>query len=165
MFQVGQNVAYGIHGVCKIIGTELRRVDRKDVEYFILEPVLQPVSCYYIPTQNPKALAKLRALISKDELDQLLSSGAEPEYRWNPDENQRKQQYRDMITNAGCAELIDVLHVLYHHKQEQLSAGKKFHLCDENFLRDAERLVAGELAVVLGMAPGDVPEYLRSNIG
>ena len=42
VLQVGSQVVYGIHGVCCIIDTEVRRIDRKNVEYFVLEPKEQP---------------------------------------------------------------------------------------------------------------------------
>mgnify|MGYP002517196277 CR=1 FL=1 len=35
-----------------------------------------------------------------------------------------------------------------------------FHLCDENFLRDAQRLLSVEFALVLGIAPEQVGEYV-----
>ena len=36
MYQQGDRVVYGIHGVCEIVGTEVRTVDRKTVEYIAL---------------------------------------------------------------------------------------------------------------------------------
>ena len=47
MIQIGDQVLYGIHGVCRIIGTELRSVDRRKVEYFILEPLSKSDACFY----------------------------------------------------------------------------------------------------------------------
>jgi CarD family transcriptional regulator len=159
LFEIGQMVAYGIHGVCRIVGTEIRKIDKKNVEYFVLEPIRQPGSYYYIPTQNEKALAKLRDLITVEQLKDVLDSDC---YCWIDDENKRKQNYRDLITNAGCSQLLSAIRVLEKYKKEQFEAGKKFHQCDENFLRDAERLVFEELSVVLELDISKVPEYLHS---
>ena len=52
MFQVRDQIIYGLHGVCRVIGTELKTVNRKKVEYFVLEPVQQPGSRYYVPKGN-----------------------------------------------------------------------------------------------------------------
>ena len=46
MLQIGSQVVYGIHGVCCIVDVEVRRVDRKKVEYFVLEPREQPGTRY-----------------------------------------------------------------------------------------------------------------------
>ena len=36
MFQLGDKVRYGIHGVCQIVGIESNKIDRKIVEYYVL---------------------------------------------------------------------------------------------------------------------------------
>ena len=51
MYQPQDKVVYGIHGVCVIVGREVRHVDRKDFEYLVLEPIEQPGACYYVPAQ------------------------------------------------------------------------------------------------------------------
>lgn len=164
MFSCGDLVVYGIHGVCRIRGTELRSVDRKKVEYFVLEPIEQPGTSYYMPTQNPVALAKLRPVLSREQLDALLQSEEAGKDAWIADENQRKQRYRELIGSGDRAALICMVRSLHKHKQEQLAAGKKFHLCDENFLRDAEKLLSAEFSLVLGIAPNEVGTYIRNSI-
>ena len=165
MYAPGQTVVYGIHGVCKILETQIRRVDRKNVEYFVLEPVQQPGSLFYIPTQNQTALSKLRPLMTRTQFDAIVTGSQPGEDPWICDENQRKQKYRELITAADGAQLVAMVRALYKHKREQLSAGKKFHLCDENFLRDAERLLNGELAMVLNMEPQNVSGYMKTLFG
>ena len=41
MFQSGDYVIYGIHGVCRVIGKEKQLVNRKRTEYLVLEPLGQ----------------------------------------------------------------------------------------------------------------------------
>ncbi len=141
MFQVGDQVVYGIHGVCRILDLEERRIDRKKVSYFVLEPADQSGARFYVPSENPAALAKLRPVLSKSELEQLLSSDEVREDHWISDENARKQRYRELIGSQDRKELLCMINSLHRHKKEQQEAGRKFHLCDENFLRDAEKLL------------------------
>lgn len=53
-------MVYGIHGVCRIVDVESRRVDRKTVEYYVLSPCAQPDARFYVPVHNQAALAKMR---------------------------------------------------------------------------------------------------------
>ena len=53
---------------------------------------------------------------------------------------------------------------LYRYRAAQAAAGKKFHLCDENFLRDAERNLSGEIASTLEISFTEALEYLRSKL-
>ncbi len=148
MYSVGQQVIYGIHGVCDIIGIEERSVDRKTVPYFVLVPRDHPDSRYYLPSLNPAALKKIRPLTKKED---LLRYWSEPldESRWIPAENKRKQVYRDLIAEAQADCLVHILRCLSRYKAELDQVGKKFHLSDDNFMRDARRILAGEMAVVL----------------
>ena len=164
LFACGDQVVYGIHGVCRIRGTELRMVDRKKVEYFVLEPINQTGTSYFVPTQNPAALAKLQPVLTKQQLDALLHSEEAGKDAWICDENQRKQRYRELIGSGDRAALICMVRSLHKHRQEQLEAGKKFHLCDENFLRDAEKLLSAEFSLVLGIAADEVGAYIRNSI-
>lgn len=160
MFQVGNQVVYGIHGVCGIVDMEERVVDRKKIRYFVLEAMDQPGAKFYVPSENPAALAKLRHVISREELDALLSSEQIRESCWIADENRRKLRYRELITSGTREELVQMVGTLHRHKKEQIAAGRKFHLCDDNFLRDAEKLLNAEFALVLGIQPSEVGKYI-----
>ena len=164
MFQIGDRVVYGIHGVCAVTATETRTVDRKKVEYFTLEPLDQPGAKFYVPTQNQAALAKLKPVMSKEELEALIHSDEVRQDAWIADEGQRKLRYRELINGGDRAALLAMVGSLYRHKAQQAAMGRKFHLCDENFLRDAQKLLHSEFSLVLGLEPGQVGEYLRQNL-
>ena len=162
MFQVGDQVVYGIHGVCRILELEERTVDRKKIKYFALEPLDQPGARYFVPSENPAALAKLRHLISREDLEKLLSSSEIRENCWIADENQRKQRYRELINSSDRVALLRMINTLHQHKKSQAVAGRKFHLCDENFLRDAEKLLNAEFSLVLHIQPSEVGAFILS---
>ena len=164
MLQIGSQVLYGIHGVCTIIEVEARRVDRKNVEYFVLEPRDQPGARFYIPTQNQAALSKLRPVLTKEELDALLASEDTHQDCWIPAENLRKLKYRELINGGDRAALISMIRCLDNHRQIQLAAGRKFHLCDENFLRDAQKVLRSEFSLVLGITHAEVSAYLEEKL-
>ena len=164
MLQIGSQVVYGIHGVCNIIGTELRSVDRKKVEYLILEPNDHLGARFYVPAHNEAALSKLRPVLTRDELESILTSDATHMDCWIPSENLRKLKYRELINNADCAALLAMIRVLYKHREDQLSAGRKFHLCDENFLRDAKKMLSSEISLVLELQRPDALAYIEKMI-
>lgn len=164
VLQVGTQVVYGIHGVCSIIDAEIRTVDRKKVEYFVLEPNEQPGARFYVPRHNQVALSKLRPLLTKAELEALLASEDTHRDCWVTDENQRKQKYRELINSGDRAALISMIRSLHQHKENQLAAGRKFHLCDENFLRDAQKLLSSEFSLVLGIPPTEVGAYIEKKL-
>ena len=164
VYQCGDQVVYGIHGVCNILDLELRTVDRKKVEYYVLSPMEQPDARFYVPTQNQAAVAKLRPVLSREALDALLVSEEAGQDAWIADENQRKQRYRELINSGDRAALICMVRTLHAHKAAQLACGRKFHLCDENFLRDAEKLLSSEFSLILNIRPDEVGQYIQNAI-
>lgn len=164
MYQIGQRVIYGIHGVCQIVDISIKSVGRDKVRYYMLEPVEQPGSRYYIPTEKPAAVAKLSPILSRQDLDALLQEELHPEEIWIEDENQRKNKYRELISSGDRRALLAMIHALHLHKSKQAELGRKFHLCDENFLRDAERLLASEFAMVLNKSLEETVQYIVNAI-
>lgn len=165
MLAQGDKVVYGIHGVCRILELEKRTVDRKQVEYYVLEPLDQSETRFYIPTHNQAAVAKLRPLLTREQLDALLQGDGLDLNIWITDENQRKQRYRELIGSGNRAALISMVRALHRHRSEQASMGRKFHMCDENFLRDAEKLLSSEFSMVLGIPQSEVGNYIQNKIG
>ena len=164
MYQIGDKVVYGVHGVCVVADLEQRVIDRKKRTYLALEPIGQDGSRYLVPTHNETAMAKLRPMLSAQELEDLIKSDEVHADGWIRDENQRKQTYRDLIGSGDRVKLMQMVATLYRHKAAQTAAGKKVHLCDDNFLRDAEKLLTGEFAIVLNMEPEQARSYIRTNL-
>ena len=160
MYQTGQQVLYGIHGVCSIMGTETRRFGKTKSDYYVLQPTAQPDSRYYIPVNSPAALAKLRPLMTRQEMLELLHSDQVRRDVWIPDENQRKMRFRELLNQGDRAEILSMIYCLHRHKREQQQLGRKFHQCDEGFLKDAEKLMNAEFSHVLNMEPGQIAAFI-----
>ena len=164
MYQAGEWVVYGIHGICRVVGTEKQLVNRKRTQYLVLEPLSQSESRFYLPMENPVAMAKLNAVLSRDALCELLASDQIRQDVWIDEENQRKQCYRELITSGDRIALLRMIRSLYSYKEAQLASGRKFHQSDDNFLRDAEKLMASEIALVMQMSTEEARTYLREQL-
>ncbi len=164
-YDVGTTLLYGVHGVCSVVGIEQRKVDRKMVEYYALSPVDQPESRFYIPTGNPGAVAKLHPIMTRPELEALMGAVKGQDHPWIADENRRKQHYRDLMSGLDRQAMFSTVTAILQHKKQQTAAGKKLHLCDENFLRDAQKLIAGEFSLVLGLSKEEVGQYIQKELG
>lgn len=164
MFQVGDRVVYSIHGVCDIRDSEMQMVDRKQVVYLVLEPLGQPGSRYLVPTHNAAAMGKLKRMMTREELEELLRSEVIRQDCWIQDESLRKQTYRELIGSGDRQKLMAMVYTLYQHKKAQAAAGRKVHLCDDNFLRDAEKLLTSEVSIVMDMETDQARQYIRQNL-
>lgn len=164
MYQVGDKALYGMHGICVVADFEKRTVDRKVVEYLVLEPIGQPGSRYLVPLYNETAMKKVHRLLTKEAMEELLSSDQIRSGFWIQEEGQRKQYYRELISSGDRYRLLQMISSLYRYREAQITSGKKFHMCDETFLRDAEKLLSSELAVTMEMSISDAKQYLRKKL-
>lgn len=164
MYQIGDQVVYGVHGVCRVVDQEERMIDRQRRIYLALEPVGQEGSRYLVPTHNAAAMSKLKAMLSAQELSDLMDSQEVRADGWIRDENLRKQTYRELISSGDRAKLMQMVRTLYRHKASQAAAGRKVHLCDDNFLRDAEKLLTGEVSIVMGIDAEQAKQYIRKKL-
>lgn len=163
MFEVSQLVLYSGHGICCIVGTEDRVVDRKPVSYYVLEPVTQPGTKFFVPSHNPAALAKMRHPLEKDRLIAILSDSSS-DLSWVSDENRRKQLYRQILSSGDATSMIGMLRLLEQHRKTQIEAGRKIHICDENFMRDASKILSAEISLVLQLSQEESTACLQRSI-
>ncbi len=164
MYEIGQQVLYGAHGVCAVTAIEVMRFGKDKSKYYVLEPVEQSGSKFYIPVDKEAAVAKPRPLLSREELLELLHSEKVRNYPWIADENQRKLRFRELINSGDRAQLMGMIGALHRHRQSQLAAGRKFHQSDENFLNDAQKLLNAEFAQVFDLAPGKVSAFILKEL-
>lgn len=164
MYQVGELLVYGSHGVCRFLKEDRQVVDRKMVTYLVLEPLGQENARFMVPAHNPVAMSKLRKLPQREELEALLTSPEIQNEAWVTDENRRKQLYRELIGSGDRERLLSMMRAIVRHKEAQAAAGRKCHICDDNFLRDAEKLMIGQIAVVMEMDQEEAKTFLRKKL-
>lgn len=164
MFNIGDRVLYGSHGACEIGSIESMRFGSTRGKYYCLRPLGQPDSRFYVPVDNETALAKLSPLKSREELLALLHSDDVRVNNWIDDENQRKQEYRELISGGDRAKLLNMIYCLHRHREALRETGRKFHQCDENFLHDAQKLLNSEFSVVFELNPADVPAFIEEQL-
>ena len=72
MFQINDTVMYGTHGVCKIEDITMKEFMGSQKEYYVLKPISDFTATLYVPTHNEKLLARMRRILSKQEVYQLI---------------------------------------------------------------------------------------------
>lgn len=164
MYEGETYVFYGVQGVCRVLGTEVQRINRVKTEYLVLEPIEKAQSRFYVPIQNPSAMQKLRPVLTKDELEELLDSAAVREKDWIPEENRRKQYFREILSGGDRTSVMRMLCNLYRYRNEQMETGRKFHQSDDHFLQEAERLLCTEIILVMNLNQSEAREYIRNTL-
>ncbi len=159
MFCVGQTVLYGSNGVCMVDDVTEKRIGKTKMQYYVLKPLCNNTSTLFVPTANQQLVSKMRRILTEDEAEAILRN-LPPCGDWNDNKQERSEQFRAIITEGSCVELIRLIRLVRTHGQEQLAGGKRLHISDERFLKEAEKMICEEFSLVLHISRDEVLERI-----
>ncbi len=160
MFEKGELIICGGHGVCRVVDITDNPIDRLDKKrkYYILEPVFEKTSTIYTPVDNEKII--MRRIMNKEEAQKLIEHIQEIETVWIQEEKRREQTYKDAIRTYDSRSLVQIIKTLYLRKKVRINAGKKVLSSDEQYLRKAEELLYSEMSLALAIPKEQVEKYI-----
>ncbi len=164
MFNINDVIVYGSNGVCKIEGIENKELMGTKKQYFVLKPIKSNASTYFVPTENDRLLAKMKSLLSKEEINELIDSMVTEKANWITNESERKEKYRSIISDGNRLELIKMIKSIFIQKKEREANGKRLHASDERFFRDAQKLLYSEFGYVLNLNEDQLMTYIFNRI-
>ena len=159
----GDTVVHIRDGVARVIRIEeVALNDDESGLYCILSPIYDQGSKLYVPLERADTF--LRPLITREEINELITSLPEREAVWISDEKERQRTLQQDLKSGSHEALLTIITSLYQKRREIGKTGKKFHSADEHFLKEAEKTINREFAYVLGIAPDEVPEYIHNRL-
>ena len=166
MFKMNDVIIYGSQGDCEITAIEEKAISGAKKAYFVLKPIKDQGSTIYAPTDNAIVLKKMRKLLTVSEINHLIDSMPDEKTVWIDNVNERKECYKNLLASGDHAALIQMIKAIYAHKKEREAAGKRLHTMDENFFKDAERILYNEFQYVLQLSGKDaLMNYILARIG
>lgn len=163
----GSFVSYGAMGVCRVTGTRRMQLNESMPEktYFELHPARSVSQSVFVPVDNEQLCAKIRRVMTKDEVDALLGCVSHQSPVWEENKRVREENFRRTLAGGFSGELVLAVSALHQKKQEL--AAKRRHLTsnDERVLKTAERLIEDEVALAAGIDTSEVSAYVRARIG
>lgn len=163
MYKVGEYVLYGQEGVCRIVEIVTRKIANQDKLYYQLMPLDNHITIL-VPVDYDQTNAKMRQVLSKDDIYELIKTMPDNETIWIKDKNVRKQKYNEIINKGNHKQLVQLIKTLYLNKQKQINKGKKFHLQDQYLLEVAEKILYDEFSVTLDIKQDEVLPFILNTI-
>lgn len=161
---VGSHVLYGKMGVCLVHEQRTMKIGKESSLYYVLCPISDGRSSVYVPCDNEELVARMRPLLTREEIDALLSGADEERLQWIDDRNARSDLYRSVAADGDRRRLIRVICCLFRKKHERQEAGKRLSTMDESALQDCVRLIDEEFSLVLGIPRTDVMDYILERL-
>lgn len=165
MFQPGDLVIYNTTGVCRVEDVttpDMSGADRTKL-YYRLQPLYQD-GVIYTPVDNPKVL--IRPVISRREAEALIDRipTIDAEICRAPTIQALAQHYQAAVRSSSCLDLVELVMSIYAKQQQAEAQKRRLGMLDERYMKQAERLLHGELAAALGIAFEEVPAYIARRV-
>lgn len=164
MYELGDYIIYGNHGVCRVedIGSlDISGIDKR-IECYTLQPIYSKASTLYTPVDNDKVT--MRRVITNDEALELIKQIADTPLLWIENDKQREEAYKKALRDRDCMDWVKIIKTLYVRKQERLSQGKKLTFTDEKYLTIAQDFLFGELSIAMDMDKEEVENLISDQL-
>jgi len=164
MYKINDLIVYAKTGVCKI--TAITRPQEssfdRDQLYYVLQPLYQDYKIYTPVNSN----VFMRPIISAEEADRLIEMipTIQAEAYYNKRIQGLVQHYEAVINEHNCEDLIELVMSIYAKRQIFQQQKRKLGQIDARFMKRAEELLFGELAMALGMPIDEVHEYIAARV-
>jgi len=163
-FQIDDYVVYGGSGACvieDICVPDIKGLD-KSKQYYMLRPLYTNGSTIFSPIDNDRVI--MRRVITKEEAQELIARIPSAETIWDDSEKAREEKYLQALHTYSCYEWIRIIKTLYLRMEERVQQKKSVGEKDQRFLRMAEDLLYGELAVPLEIPKDQVKDYILEQV-
>ncbi|HJC47524.1 MAG TPA: CarD family transcriptional regulator [Candidatus Lachnoclostridium pullistercoris] len=165
MFQAGDVIVCGSHGVCRVekVGPISSAAADRDRIYYTLKPLYERGSVVFTPVDNQKMV--IRPVISREEALRLIDGMRDAEGLGIQDEKKREEGYKEALKTCRAEELVRMMKTIYARGRSRAARGKKATDADSRYLKLAEDYLFGELAVSLDLDRDQVKAFIRERIG
>lgn len=148
MFEINDYFVYSSRGVCCIDDICEKKLGQTNRIYYVFHPVTDSNNKIMTPVDNQKI--SMRAIMSKDEANNLIASFKEPnEMEWHESKKARDKVFDVILKRGDIFEHGQLLKLLMIKRDYARTISKKFADTDNRLLVSLQKLIYNELAVVL----------------
>lgn len=166
MFSIGEKVMYGGTGVCVVeeITSVKFSASQPGKPYYLLRPMYQTGT---IQTPADSGKVPIRPVMNRSEAEAVIDAMPTVPAEICTEKNlgALRNYYQKQITSFDSMDLIRLAKSIRAKKIEAEKRQKRIGSTDEKYLRRAEELLFGELAVALEISMDDVPAFIEQRLG
>ncbi len=157
-------VNYGSSGICRIEDIRFMQFDsrRSGQDYYVLRPVYQEHANVFVPVNNPTLTARMRPVLTPEEVDRVIYSVKGQELPWIADRKARSARFREILLRRDEGELLLLIACLRKKDREN---SKGLSASDAQVLKLAEGMIQQEFSFSLNISAQSIGSYIRSRLG
>lgn len=162
MFKTDNYIVYGTTGVCRIDDIRTENFGGHSREYYVLKPIYANDSTIYAPIGTSEA--RMKPVMSPKEVYKLIMTMPDAKTFWIENDALRKEKFTEIVKSGNREDLVKLIKTLYYKRKEKLESGKKFHAADEKIMKEAEKILYEEFALVLNIKLHEVIPFITNEL-
>lgn len=156
MFNVGDKVAYPMHGAGTIVSIDKKNILDEEIEYINIS---MPGGVKVMVPRNQASKQGLRNIISKDEINKVFTVLENDETVMSDNWNKRYRDNMDKMKSGDIYEVADVVRNLsFKQKEKGLSTGEK------KMLNNAKQILVSELVLAEDASSIEIEKLVENKI-
>ncbi len=164
MLNLNDTVMYGTTGVCTVERIEDKKIGKVKRKYYVLKPMAQATSTVFVPADNDGLLLKVRPVLTVLQTKEMIANLATYSDTWIENDAERKDAFNKIVSSGDRMEYLCMIKTLLNRQKQLSEKGKRLHIADERFLREATRLINDEFSYVLNMDIKEVEVLINNTI-
>ncbi len=165
MYQVGDMIVYGNEGVCRVVSVGTPEISgvRKGKQYYTLEPQYCD-GLIFAPVDTP---VHIRPVMTKEEAEALIRALPSIEAQQQSEHQNARMlsdHYKELIRSYDSYDIVRLIKEIYEKRTAVRARGRKPSQVDERYMKRAEDLLYGEIAVSLDIPKEQVCDYIAETV-
>lgn len=160
MFTPGELIIYSGEGVCRVecVGQLSMPGVGTDKQYYTLQPIYH-TGKIFVPIDTK---VYMRPVLTRKQAQEFVRRIPEIETEIFHNRNLRAltEHYQALLQTHNCESMLQLIKAAYAKRQEAQAQGKKPGLVEDRFMKRAEDMLYGELAVALDIPKDSVCSYI-----
>ena len=159
MYGKGDYISYGGHGVCQIADVRSMDFGSGEQEYLVIEPIASGGATIYLPASNQTVQTRMRPVLTREEIDVIISSVKNQQMPWPADRKVRMNQFQQILSRRDTRELLLLASCLHKRK-----TGKGLPTSEIEILHKVEGLIEQEFSFALHISRAEIGQYIRDRL-
>ena len=159
MYGKGDYISYCGHGVCRIADVRSMDFGSGAQEYLVIEPIASGSATIYLPSGNQTVQTRMRPVLTREEIDAIISSVKNQQMPWPADRKVRMNQFQQILSRRDTRELLLLASCLHKRKTE-----KGLPTSEIDILHKVEGMVEQEFSFALQINRAEIGQYIRDRL-
>ncbi|MBQ1546696.1 MAG: CarD family transcriptional regulator [Clostridia bacterium] len=164
MLEVNEVFVYGNNGVCRLDEIRSEDILGKKCMCYILTPVFDDHSKFYVPVNNETLTASIRPVMVKEKLHEMVVGAVNSDMSWEQNDRKRGETFHSIIVGGLSQDLLTVMKILLSRKKELRSTVRRLHSADEKALAACKKIVGEEFAYAFGVDVNDALSHIEQEL-